>query len=296
MKIGIDGNMWYVSNGLCLGDIRSKFVFEPTLRAAIAEFHTQFGEIVQCPRHLQDWLGRTAEEYKVARSPGQHHHYEAVRLSTTNTTALKTATSLTNAQKHEHVPRPPSVGQYLARKIFEVGPKDTHRIAFKRKGGAADEELGGMAEAPLAKYIDKMFATFTEVRADVGEIEFREIGLRAARDLADHGRRTRAVSETSVEEDAVEKLAKKLRIRLRKKAAEGYRGWNDKTICGREKLSALLRRAVERRDPVNVAAYAMMLHYRGEKVSNSAMTMTMLADMLANDVNNPGRDYVSPEV
>ena len=37
--LGIDGNMWYVSNGLCLGDPRANFVFAETPRKAFDEWN-----------------------------------------------------------------------------------------------------------------------------------------------------------------------------------------------------------------------------------------------------------------
>jgi hypothetical protein len=65
MKIGIDGNMWYCSNGMCLGDPRAKFTFERTLRQAAAAYLNQFGEggLESVPNALGSHLDDTPEQY-----------------------------------------------------------------------------------------------------------------------------------------------------------------------------------------------------------------------------------------
>ncbi len=45
---------------------------------------------------------------------------------------------------------------------------------------------------------------------------------------------------------------------------KGRGGWQDKDDCSQEHLSKLLREHVEKGDPVDVANFCMMLHYRGE--------------------------------
>lgn len=70
--IGIDGNMWYVSNGACLGSSQAEFSFERTLREAIKEWNNKFarnkwGDRDQdfiCPTEHVPYLDMTPEEYK----------------------------------------------------------------------------------------------------------------------------------------------------------------------------------------------------------------------------------------
>lgn len=69
MKIGIDGNMWYCSNGMCLGDPRAEFVFERTLREAIASFQKEFGGSLPCiPEGMAKALDSTPEQYLEANN------------------------------------------------------------------------------------------------------------------------------------------------------------------------------------------------------------------------------------
>jgi hypothetical protein len=66
MKIGIDGNMWFCSNGKCLGDPRSRFIFERTLREAVAGYqkcdpgHAAYHVDPSMVPHLD----KTPEQYK----------------------------------------------------------------------------------------------------------------------------------------------------------------------------------------------------------------------------------------
>lgn len=64
MIIGIDGNCWYASNGLCLGDWRSKFGFSEKLGDAIAEYQKMSDTLEQCPPDMVKYLDVTATEYK----------------------------------------------------------------------------------------------------------------------------------------------------------------------------------------------------------------------------------------
>jgi hypothetical protein len=72
MTIGIDGNMWYVSNGLCLGDPRSRFSFARTIRSALHDYnlkHVRGGEtVMQAPPWARPVLDLTPEEYKARPS------------------------------------------------------------------------------------------------------------------------------------------------------------------------------------------------------------------------------------
>lgn len=65
MNIGIDGNMWYESNGLCLGDPKAQFAFERTLRETITAHQKEFGGGLTCiPDSLAWALDLTPEEAK----------------------------------------------------------------------------------------------------------------------------------------------------------------------------------------------------------------------------------------
>jgi hypothetical protein len=63
MKIGIDGNQWYCSNGLCLGDIRAQFTFADTLREASDSCRAEFGCTDEMPPELTPYLDMTSAEY-----------------------------------------------------------------------------------------------------------------------------------------------------------------------------------------------------------------------------------------
>lgn len=69
MEIGIDGNMWYCSNGICLGDPRAKFTFERTLREAAAAHRIKFKHNNTVPDELAFALDLTPEEYKATPQP-----------------------------------------------------------------------------------------------------------------------------------------------------------------------------------------------------------------------------------
>lgn len=64
MEIGIDGNMWYVSDGQCLGDPRSKFVFNSILGVAFDEYKSFHDHLATLPESLVRFRGDTPEEYK----------------------------------------------------------------------------------------------------------------------------------------------------------------------------------------------------------------------------------------
>lgn len=63
MIIGIDGNMWYCSNGRCLGDPRSVYSFERTLRAACDSFAKQIKEPPDLPAGMAQYADKTPEQY-----------------------------------------------------------------------------------------------------------------------------------------------------------------------------------------------------------------------------------------
>lgn len=65
MKIGIDGTMWYCSNGLDLSERDNKIVFERTLREAVKQFNKQFNRQENIPERLLAYADQTPEQYKL---------------------------------------------------------------------------------------------------------------------------------------------------------------------------------------------------------------------------------------
>jgi len=51
--------------------------------------------------------------------------------------------------------------------------------------------------------------------------------------------------------------------KMHQAAMKGHAGWDDPTLCSDASLRVLLREAVAKGDPVDVANYAMMMHTRG---------------------------------
>lgn len=68
---------------------------------------------------------------------------------------------------------------------------------------------------------------------------------------------------------AVDRFAVAMKAKLAKKRADGRHGW-DGPECSAEILSRLLREHVEKGDPLDVGALAMMLHQRGEQIASEA--------------------------
>lgn len=66
---------------------------------------------------------------------------------------------------------------------------------------------------------------------------------------------------------AVDAFAEKMKEKLDRKRTQGYWGWEDKDRCSNADLSDMLRKHVEKGDPVDVANFAMMLHRRGERIA-----------------------------
>ena len=64
MTVGIDGNQWYASNGLCLGDPRALFVFADTLREAIDQYNKKNPKNPIRTIGNEKFLDMTPEQYK----------------------------------------------------------------------------------------------------------------------------------------------------------------------------------------------------------------------------------------
>lgn len=67
---------------------------------------------------------------------------------------------------------------------------------------------------------------------------------------------------------AVDRFAVAMKAKLAKKRAEGRGGWDDREQCTGAFLSQLLVEHVEKGDPLDVGNLAMMLHQRGERISD----------------------------
>lgn len=65
MKIGIDGNMWYCSNGLSLPEHNANFAFARTLREAVKKYNSDFNKQESVPERLRAYAEQTPEQYKL---------------------------------------------------------------------------------------------------------------------------------------------------------------------------------------------------------------------------------------
>lgn len=65
------------------------------------------------------------------------------------------------------------------------------------------------------------------------------------------------------DDEAVDRFAAAMKVKLAEKRAEGRGGWDDPEQCSTAWLAELLRRHVEKGDPVDVGNFAMMLWNRG---------------------------------
>jgi len=87
-----------------------------------------------------------------------------------------------------------------------------------------------------------------------------------------HGYETREMPEFEpatrqhIDDQGVDKLSEAMKAKLKQKRSDGRRGWQNKSECTAEDLSNMLRAHVEKGDPVDVANFCMMLHYRGERI------------------------------
>lgn len=94
MKIGIDGNQWYCSNGLCLGDIRANFVFAGTLREAVDVYKAEFGSLEGIPQELAPYMDMTVDAYNTAQYGGclesaSTEHEEAEALARVHAESIR---------------------------------------------------------------------------------------------------------------------------------------------------------------------------------------------------------------
>jgi len=85
--------------------------------------------------------------------------------------------------------------------------------------------------------------------------------------LADAG-----MAERHPDDVAVDVFAAEMKTKLARKRSEGKSGWQDKAQINQDQLSQMLRKHVEKGDPVDVANFCMMLHQRGEQILNLEQT------------------------
>ncbi len=69
------------------------------------------------------------------------------------------------------------------------------------------------------------------------------------------------------DDTAADRFAGAMKAKLATKRSEGRGGWENKEQCAASFLSELLRRHVDKGDPVDVGTLAMMLHQRGDRIT-----------------------------
>lgn len=67
-----------------------------------------------------------------------------------------------------------------------------------------------------------------------------------------------------LDDQVVDQLAAALKQKLARSRAKGRGGWNDKEKCPPGRLQEMMAHHIGKGDPLDVAAFAMMLWYRGE--------------------------------
>lgn len=72
-----------------------------------------------------------------------------------------------------------------------------------------------------------------------------------------------------VDDIATDRLATAMKAKLARKRSHGFGGWQGAAVS-RQHLSNLLRRHVEKGDPIDVANYCAFLHARGEFIAPPA--------------------------
>lgn len=79
-------------------------------------------------------------------------------------------------------------------------------------------------------------------------------------------RRDRVHPAPHLDDEAVNRLADFMKAKLAFKRLSGLNIWRDTTQCSAADLSAALLQHVFKGDPVDVANFCMMLHWRGEAI------------------------------
>jgi hypothetical protein len=73
---------------------------------------------------------------------------------------------------------------------------------------------------------------------------------------------------------AVNRFADAMKAQLSDKRKQGFGGWDNPEECTASWLSELLRKHVEKGDPIDVANFCMMLHQRSERILPSPPSST----------------------
>lgn len=81
------------------------------------------------------------------------------------------------------------------------------------------------------------------------------------------------------DDNAVEMFAAAMKAKLAQKRAEGRGSWNDPKQCTALDLSMMLKRHIEKGDPVDVANFSMMLHQRGERIIGPMLEPPEFSDL-----------------
>lgn len=119
-----------------------------------------------------------------------------------------------------------------------------------------------------AKALEAAYAAFaaTGISADHEGIDAAIAGYLSALQALPQAGVSEEMVEAHPDDLAVDRFAVAMKAKLAKKRAEGRGGWGGPT-CNAEILSQMLRKHVEKGDPVDVANFCMMLHQRGERIT-----------------------------
>lgn len=74
------------------------------------------------------------------------------------------------------------------------------------------------------------------------------------------------VADLHPDDLAVDRFAIAMKAKLAEKRAQGYGGWDDPEDCTIAWLSELLRKHIDKGDPIDVGNFAMMIHQRGGSI------------------------------
>lgn len=69
------------------------------------------------------------------------------------------------------------------------------------------------------------------------------------------------------DDEAVDRFARAMKVKLAKKRGEGRGGWGDERVCPPGTLQQMLIDHLEKGDPVDIGNFAMMIWSRGESVT-----------------------------
>lgn len=76
-------------------------------------------------------------------------------------------------------------------------------------------------------------------------------------------------SASQLDEKVIDRLAQALKQKLALSRAKGRGGWHDKDLCPPGRLQEMMAEHIGKGDPLDVAAFAMMLWHRGESTRSA---------------------------